>query len=212
MYDKTETYSTSALCGAPWPCGAALALSGCGGGGGSGAATASSAGPRAGLPPRLAYPETPQTGFFTSEFSSNLDQINAESAYARGATGAGVTVAIVDYRYRPVSPRSSRPNLSPASTDIVTGDPISDEDGHGTAVAGIVQPRQETAPASTASPSRRRCSASGTDDRSAISTLRRGRIVALMDEQGEPANSSMTPTWRRAIDYAVANGASVSST
>lgn len=88
--------------------------------------------------------ETPE--YFGSDFTSSpgvsrnwaLGALNASSAYAAGATGAGITIAVVD-----TGIDSSHPELagriSPLSTDIVAGrDDLSDFDGHGTRVAGFI--------------------------------------------------------------------------
>jgi len=54
-----------------------------------------------------------------------------------GATGAGVTVAVIDTGIDPAHIELAA-NISPNSVDIVRGGAITDEDGHGTHVAGIV--------------------------------------------------------------------------
>lgn len=63
--------------------------------------------------------------------------IGADAAYAKGATGAGAVVAVIDTGIDP-SHSELDANISPDSIDIVRGDPIADEDGHGTHVAGII--------------------------------------------------------------------------
>lgn len=115
-----------------------LALSGCmsgGGGGGSGRATTQARPPAAALAP----PQAPAS-FLTTEFNTNwgLGQINAEEAYADGAYGGGVTVAVVDSGIDTNHPDLAN-NISPDSIDIVSpGTPLDDISGHGTKVAGIV--------------------------------------------------------------------------
>ena len=65
-----------------------------------------------------------------------LDQLNAPEAWARGARGAGTTVAVVD-----TGVDLGHPDLSSklvAGRDFVDGDSCAqDENGHGTHVAGI---------------------------------------------------------------------------
>ena len=65
-----------------------------------------------------------------------LDQVNAPEAWARGARGAGTTVAVVD-----TGVDLGHPDLSSkivAGRDFVAGDSCAqDENGHGTHVAGI---------------------------------------------------------------------------
>ncbi len=63
--------------------------------------------------------------------------IGADSAYAKGATGAGAVVAVIDTGIDPAHSELDA-NISPDSIDIVRGNPIADEDGHGTHVAGII--------------------------------------------------------------------------
>lgn len=100
----------------------ALGLAGCGGGGGA-----------------PASPLTPES-FETPEFKANpgLDMVGAQLAFAEGATGDGVTVAVVDTGIDTTHP-DLKANISPDSIDIVVPDfPVTDDFGHGTFVAGIV--------------------------------------------------------------------------
>ena len=61
------------------------------------------------------------------------------SAYAAGATGRGVRVAVIDTGVDLDHPELAG-RIAAASTDIVSGDPaqVDDVDGHGTAVAGVI--------------------------------------------------------------------------
>ncbi len=63
--------------------------------------------------------------------------IKADAAYAKGATGAGAVVAVIDTGIDPAHTELDA-NISPDSIDIVRGDPMTDEDGHGTHIAGII--------------------------------------------------------------------------
>lgn len=108
----------------------ALGLTGCGGGGGGG-------GP-GGAPSSAA-------SFETDEYarSPGLALIDAAPAYARGATGRGATVAVIDTGVDLDHPELSGA-ISPASIDIVSGSTrfLDDDDGHGTAVAGVIAGRK----------------------------------------------------------------------
>lgn len=109
---------------------------GCAGGGGSGG---DSGGSSVGTPHPLAGSQ-PASNFLTGEFNANygLGLINAEDAYARGAYGGGVIVAVADTGVDATHP-DLNDNISPASTNIANpGGSIADGTGHGTAVAGVV--------------------------------------------------------------------------
>ena len=108
-----------------------LMLAACGGGGGI-------------TPPPPIFDCTGATEFDwsvdiggTTYCSYGLGTIGADAAYAKGATGAGVVVAVIDTGIDPLHVELDG-NLSPDSIDIVRGDPIADEDGHGTHVSGII--------------------------------------------------------------------------
>ena len=103
----------------------------CGGGGGGAASVGS-------LPP---------SSFETQEYSASygLGAIHASSAYAGGATGQSVTVAVIDTGIDVDHPEFAGA-IHPDSIDIVTGGPTFDDaDGHGTAVAGVIGARRNGA-------------------------------------------------------------------
>ncbi len=79
-------------------------------------------------------PEIPET-----VANYGLDAINAEAAYAAGATGGGVIVAVIDTGIDVDHP-DLEANISPLSIDIVSGDTdtLNDGAGHGTQVSGII--------------------------------------------------------------------------
>ena len=111
---------------------ASFAIAGCGGAGGSlGPAAARPA------PAPLGAPQDPAG---SPEFARNdgVDVINAEAAYLRGATGAGVTVAVIDTGLDADHPDLAG-NVLADSFDVVSGTGhVDDADGHGTMVAGVI--------------------------------------------------------------------------
>ena len=66
-----------------------------------------------------------------------LNQIGAQHVYAQGAYGGGGVVAVIDTGIDTTHSELDA-NISPDSTDIVRGGALTDEDGHGTHVAGII--------------------------------------------------------------------------
>jgi Subtilase family len=106
-----------------------------GGGGGSGASTST--------PPSspITTPTKPATPSITSaEYTQNygLAAIHAEAAWQAGATGSGVTVAVIDSGVDHTQ-ADLAVNVSPQSTDVFTSRNAPDgQDNHGTLVAGII--------------------------------------------------------------------------
>jgi subtilisin family serine protease len=82
--------------------------------------------------------------FETEEYAGMgaLDMINASSAYARGATGEGVTVGVIDsgvYEEHAEFSRGSGDKVTYAGSDYSIDTPRTDEAlGHGTIVAGVI--------------------------------------------------------------------------
>lgn len=82
--------------------------------------------------------------FETEEYAGMgaLDMINASSAYARGATGEGVTVGVIDsgvYEEHAEFSRGSGDKITYAGSDYNSDRPRTDEAlGHGTIVAGVI--------------------------------------------------------------------------
>ena len=82
--------------------------------------------------------------FETEEYTGMgaLDMINASSAYARGATGEGVSVGVIDsgvYEEHIEFSRGSGDKVEYAGSDYSTGSPRSDDAvTHGTMVAGVI--------------------------------------------------------------------------
>ena len=124
-----------------------LVLSACAsGGGGSGSGVTGSDGSGSGpggTPGR--DPGTSPSLFETTEYRANigLGAIGASSAYAAGATGKGTMVGIIDTGIDIDHPEFAGA-IAAASIDIITGSAefLDDEDGHGTAVAGIIAARR----------------------------------------------------------------------
>ena len=112
----------------------ALALTGCLSGGSGETGTSASTRP---APAPLGVSQNLKGD---AEFARNdgIDIINAEAAYLRGATGAGVNVAVIDTGIDADHPDLAN-NISSASRDIVSGSAsLSDGSGHGTKVAGVI--------------------------------------------------------------------------
>lgn len=112
----------------------ALAAAAGGGGGGS----SSSAPPPPAPPPPP--PSDPPSSFETDEFNRNwgLGRIKAQHAYSRGATGQGIIVGVVDGGVEISHPEFSG-RIAPGGDVVRPGGPaMTDLDGHGTHVAGII--------------------------------------------------------------------------
>ena len=107
-----------------------------GGGGGGGAATSNPTPPINNPTPAPAnYPLAS-----SAEYQENwgLGAINAEAAFAYGATGAGVIVGVIDTGVNASQPDLAA-NISPQSTDIIAGrDQPSGVNLHATFVASII--------------------------------------------------------------------------
>ena len=112
-----------------------LSLAACGSSPGGGQGTAVNVT----TPPPPPPPAT--TNYDTAEFRHNygLSQMKALVAYQNGATGAGVTVAVIDTGID-VDNSQIKANIDPDSTNIATGNKadLNDTDGHGTGVSGVI--------------------------------------------------------------------------
>lgn len=77
-------------------------------------------------------------GALEYSYQVGLPQINAASAYARGATGEGVTVAVLDTGVN-VNHPDLNDNIAPGGYNVVDNNSdVRDLTGHGTHVAGII--------------------------------------------------------------------------
>jgi len=136
-----------------WP----LLIAGCGGGGGGGinstpapptaqtptptpvatpAPTPAPAPAPTPTPAATPAPTPTPTNYDTSEYRAAVGAVsmNALAAYNKGATGAGVNVAVIDSGIS-LSSQEFTGRLSSASQDVAGNATIGDEGGHGTAVA-----------------------------------------------------------------------------
>lgn len=120
---------------------AVIVLAGCGGGGGGGGAIQSTPvpPPTAAPAPTPAPAAAPPVVFETEEYrrSVGLAASNVLPAYRAGASGAGVTVAVIDSGIAQDNPEFAG-RIAAASTDLVAGRGIADEGGHGTAVSSVL--------------------------------------------------------------------------
>ncbi len=126
-----------------------LCLAACGGGGGGDSigtprapvtAAVPVPPPRAPVaPPAAPGPALPASSFDTAEFRLNtgLALTNPTAAYARGITGRGVTLAILDTGLDIDSAEFSG-RLASGSGNFLPGGVFDDVDGHGTAVASVI--------------------------------------------------------------------------
>lgn len=120
---------------------AAAAVSACAGGGSGSAGTASAPAPITTTPTSPPPPPPPSpSDFEDAEYlrDYSLDMIGASTAYALGATGEGVTVAVIDTGVD-VRNREFHDQLAPGITDIISErNHYGDGQYHGTVVAGII--------------------------------------------------------------------------
>ena len=113
-------------------------LSACGGSDSGVASTPPSPPPPAVVPPPPPPPPT-GTNYNTAEYlrSNAAVQAQALAAYQAGATGRGVTAAVIDSGIA-VNGAEFTGRISALSADLAGSRGIQDEDGHGTAVAGVL--------------------------------------------------------------------------
>jgi hypothetical protein len=127
-------------------CTLALLLSACGGGGGGGGGAPINSTPAptpsptpSPTPTPTPTPTPPPTiNYNTAEYqrSNSASAHGAITAYQAGATGAGVKVAVIDTGINPALAEFAG-RIDPSSRDVAGARPLGDDDGHGTAVAGV---------------------------------------------------------------------------
>ena len=121
-----------------------LAACGGGGGGSSGGGSGGGGGVRTvSSPDPVSIPERPvarPVGQAESSANYGIARIGADTAYAAGATGRGVRVAVIDSGISLDHPEFEGRIDRSASIDIVTGSrsTLEDQSGHGSHVAGII--------------------------------------------------------------------------
>jgi hypothetical protein len=120
-------------------CAFALLLGGCGGGGSSGGG-----GPQP-TPTPTPTPTPNPSPNNTAEYQSSNSAVlaNALGAYDAGATGAGVKVAVVDTGINPNLPEFTG-RIDPASQDVAANRGISDDQGHGSMVSGVIAANKDS--------------------------------------------------------------------
>jgi hypothetical protein len=120
--------------------GLCVALAACGGGGGSGGSGAEPTIVSTTDP--ITSPRPPANALSSEETAASRGavQIGADIAYAAGATGRGVKVAVIDSGISMAHPEFAGRIDRQNSIDIVTGTSatLEDESGHGSHVAGII--------------------------------------------------------------------------
>jgi subtilisin family serine protease len=145
-----------------------------------------------GAKPKVKRVERPKLGSFEYRLSWGLQSIEADRAYARGITGAGVTVAMID-----TGVASQRMNglghLSPLSTDLIPDrKPPATVDPHGLQVASVI--------------------AAPLDNNGTVGVAYQSTIMSIRaDIDGSCARQCAVygKDLARGIDYAVAHGARI---
>ena len=179
-----------------WALFAAVPLVACGGGGGG-------SGPSPGVvtqdpvpvpPPPPPPPTYPTASNAEYQRGWNLGAIHADTAYAKGATGKGITVAVID-----TGVDATQADLAGAvssnSTDIIGRGALVGSSRHGTQVAGVIAAR---------------FNGSGTIGVAYQSTILSVRADdASVTTVGCPDCVFDSDNVARALDYAVAKGAKV---
>lgn len=174
-----------------------LALAACGGGGGGGVASIPT--PIASPSPTPAPTPTPAPAAFdTTEYRAQggLALANVLPAYQAGATGSGVTVAVIDSGVAASNPEFAG-RISAASTDVVSSRGINDEGGHGTAVSSVLLGARNDS------------GTHGVAFNATLLALRTDTIGSCTGAQGECTHADSAIA--RALDIAVTNGAKVAN-
>lgn len=115
-------------------------LTACGGGGGGAVATVPQTPSAVFVPPPASPPPPPApVDYNTQEYqrSNAATKVSAITAYNAGATGQGVTAAVIDSGVN-ASLAEFAGRISVASRDVAGNRGMGDEDGHGTSVAAVL--------------------------------------------------------------------------
>lgn len=179
--------------------GSTLALGACGGGGGGGVNSVPT--PIASPSPTPAPTPTPTPSainYDTSEYRAQggLALSNVLPLYQSGASGAGVTVAVIDSGIAAGNPEFAG-RISGASTDVVSTRGIVDESGHGTAVSSVLLGAKNDS------------GTHGVAFGATLLALRTDTVGSCTGAQGECTHSDTAIA--RALDVAVQNGAKVAN-
>jgi hypothetical protein len=173
---------------------AALPLTACGGGGGGSGPTTSVVTPNPPTPAPPAPAPIPSTTSAEYTRGWNLAAIHADAAYSQGATGQGITVAVIDTGVDVTQPDLAGA-VSANSTDIIGRGELVGSSRHGTQVADIIAGR---------------FNGSGT-----IGVAYNATILSVRaDDSGNATTECPDCVFgsgdlARALDYAVSNGAKV---
>jgi subtilisin family serine protease len=182
---------------------AALSATACAGGGGGGSTATPATTVVSPPPPPPPPPAPPIPSASSAEYTRNyaLGAINAEAAYQQGATGAGITVALIDTGVDPATPDLTG-RVSSLSTDVLPGRnqpvgpdaSVTDSGSHANIVAGIV--------------------ASNFNGAGTIGVAYSSTILSIRADQSTGCTGGATTCFddtviAAGINYAVANGARV---
>lgn len=179
-----------------------MMLAACGGGSGGGINSPPPAAPPPPVvpppPPPPPPPPSPPVDTTTQEFtnSAGIAHANAASAYQAGATGRGITAAVIDSGIDTVSAEFAG-RISAASQDVAGNRGVKDTSGHGTAVTAVIAAARNNA------------NIVGMAFDATILSLRTDEPGSCARTGEDEGCAHLTSDIARAIDIAVANNARV---
>lgn len=177
----------------------APALAACGGGGGAAVATVPQTPSSVAAPPSPPPPPSPSpVDYNTAEYqrSNAATKINALSAYTAGATGQGVTAAVIDSGVN-ASLSEFAGKISSASRDVAGNRGLGDDDGHGTSVSAVLLGAKNDS------------DTHGVAINATLLALRTDTPGSCADTSADGGCSHNDTNIAAAMDIAVANGAKV---